>query len=77
MEEYSRGRVHKSGPEPWNGNGSTVYSLIRPGEIFESVARSLFTINEHAIANVNLLIFELPTPNMFVKSVILQISFYA
>ena len=50
VEEYS-----KSEPEPRNGNVNTVYSLIRPGEIFESVARSLFTMrNEHAIANVYL-----------------------
>ena len=28
--------------------------LIRPGEILESVARSLFTMNQHAMANVYL-----------------------
>ena len=33
--------------------------LIRPGEILESIARNLFTMNEHAIANVYI-DFELP-----------------
>ena len=51
---YSKGRVHKSEPEPPNGNVDTVHSLIRPGETFESVAPSFFTMNEHAIANVYL-----------------------
>ena len=53
-EEYSDGKVHKSEHEPRNGNVNTLYSLIRPGGILESVARSLFTMNEHAIANVYL-----------------------
>ena len=64
LEEYSKDRIHKSEPEPRNGNVNSVYFeneegslstlLIRPGEILESVARSLFTTKEHAIANVNL-----------------------
>ena len=46
--------------------------LIRPGEILES--RSLFTMNEHAIANVHLdLSFLLRI--MLVKNILLQISF--
>ena len=37
-----------------NGDVNTVYFINGPGEIVESVARSLFTMNEHAIANVYL-----------------------
>ena len=36
----------------WNGWKSSLRALLRPGEILESVARSLITMNEHAIANV-------------------------
>ena len=36
----------------WNGWKSSLRALIRPGEILESVARSLIAMNEHAIANV-------------------------
>ena len=55
MEEYSEGKIHKSEPEPRNGNVNTVYFINRrPGEILESLARSLFTMNEHAFANVYL-----------------------
>ena len=76
MGEYSEGRIHKSEPEPGNGNVNTEYFnlLIRPGEILESVARSLFTMNEHAIANVYLYLSFL-LRIMFVKNIILQISF--
>ena len=64
-----------SEPESGKGNVNTVYFVIRPGEILESVAQpSLFTMNEHAIANVNLdLSFLLRI--MFVKNILLQISF--
>ena len=49
--------------------------LIRPGEIFESGAQSLFTMNEHAIANVYL-DFRFLLRIIFVKiSIVLQISF--
>ena len=70
-----------SEPESGKGNINTVYfvnqSLIRPGEILESVARpSLFTMNEQAIANVYLdLSFLLRI--MFIKYILLQISFCA
>ena len=74
MGEYSEGKNHKSEPEPGNGNVNTVYFVvIRPGEILESVARSLFTMNEHAIANVYLYLSFL-LRIMFVKNIILQIS---
>ena len=47
--------------------------LIRPVEILETVARSLFTMNEHAIANVYLYLSFL-LRIMLVKNIILQIS---
>ena len=41
VEEYSEGKIHKSEPEPGNGNVNTDCTLlIRSGEIFESIARS-------------------------------------
>ena len=52
VEEYSEGKTHMSEPE--SGNGILCTLLIRPGEILESVARSLFTTNEHVITNVSL-----------------------
>ena len=52
VEKYSDGRIHKSEPERRNdGNVDAVY-FSSSGEIFESVAQSLFTINKHTIANV-------------------------
>ena len=51
-------------------------SLITPGEILESVARSLFTMNEHAIANAVLYLSFL-LRIMFVINILSQISFYA
>ena len=54
MEKYSEGKINMSEPESGNGNVSTVYFVNQAREILESVARSLFTMNEHAIANVHL-----------------------
>ena len=78
MEEYSEGKIHMSEPESGKENVNTVYFVNQAGgEILESVARpSLFTMNEHAIANVYLdLSFLLRI--MFVQSIVLQISFCA
>ena len=72
VEEYSEGKIHKSEPESENGNVNTVYFFNQARGILESVARSLFTMNEHA--NVYLdLSFLLRI--MFVKNTLLQISF--
>ena len=49
LEGYSEGKIDMSEPESGNGIVNTVYFVIRPGEILESVARSLFTMKEHAI----------------------------
>ena len=73
VEEYSEGKIHKSEPKPGNGNVNTVCLLIRPGEILESVARNLFTMNEHAIANVYLYLSFL-LRIMFLTNIPLQIS---
>ena len=77
VEEYSESKIHKKEPESGNGNVNTLYFVNQAREILESVARpSLFTMDEHAIANVYLdLSFLLGI--MFVKNTLLQISFYA
>ena len=65
---YSEGKIHMSEPESGNGNVSTVY--------FVNQAQSLFTMNGHAITNVYLdlsFLFRI----MFVKNILLQISFCA
>ena len=50
------------------------WMLIRPGEILESVARSLFTMKQHTIANVYLYLSFLLWI-IFIKNILLQISF--
>ena len=52
VEEYSESKIHKKEPESGNGNVNTLYFVNQAREILESVARSLFTMNEQAIANV-------------------------
>ena len=52
MEKCCQGKVHKSEPELKNGKLCKYCQLYSSWEILESVARSLFTINEHGIANV-------------------------
>ena len=53
VEEYSEGKIHMSEPESGNGNVNTVYFVNQARGNVESVARrSLFTMNEHAIAIV-------------------------
>ena len=63
MEEYSLGKVHKGERETRNGNVILSTLLIRPREILESVAQSLFMMKYmwHATANLCLLIFEFPS----------------
>ena len=52
VEKYSDGKIHNSEPELRNGgNVNTVY-FYSSGEIFKSVAQSLFTINKYMMANV-------------------------
>ena len=67
MEKYSEGKIHKSEPEPRNGKLRKYCLLYSSGEILKSVVQSLFTINEHTVANVYLhLCFQLRI--MYVKN---------
>ena len=62
MEEYSEGKIHKSEPETGNGNVNTVYFANQArGNIRISRAEFVYEMNEHAIANVYSVIFELPS----------------
>ena len=64
-----------SEPEPINGIVNTVF-FYSSGEIFESVAGSLFKINKHTIANVcSFMCFQLRVMN--VKKLLLKISLNA
>ena len=74
VEEYSEGRVHKSEPEPRNGNVNAVY--IRPGEILELVAPSLFTMNANTRSQIFTYIWT-SCSEYVRKNILLQISFYA
>ena len=62
MEEYSEGKIHKSEPEPGNGNVNTVYFINQArGNTRISRTEFVYVMNEHAIANVYSVIFELPS----------------
>ena len=60
MEEYSEGKIHKSEPEPWNGNVNTV-NFVNQARRNTRISRTefVYAMNEHAIANVYSVIFEL------------------
>ena len=61
MEEYSEGKIHKSEPEPANGNVNTVYFVNQARENTRiSRTEFVYVMNEHAIANVHSVILELP-----------------
>ena len=75
-EEYSEGKIHKSEPEPGNRNVDTVSFVHQVrGNTRISCMEFVFAMNEHAIANVYSVIFELL--RMFVKNILFQISFCA
>ena len=77
MRAYSEGKIHESDPEPGNGKVNTVYFIHQAGRgntRIESVARSLFTMNEYTIGNVYLYESFLLSI-MFVKNMLLQLSF--
>ena len=62
VEEYSEGKIHKSEPEPGNGNVNTVYFVNQTrGNTRISRTEFVYAMNEHAIANVYSVIFELPS----------------
>ena len=61
MEEYSEGKIHKSEPEPANRKVNTVYFVNQArGNTRISRTEFVYAMNEHAIANVYSVIFELP-----------------
>ena len=77
MEEYSEGKIHKSEPEPGNGNVNTVYFVKQArGNTQISHMEFVYAMNEHAIAKLMFtpLSFLL---RMFVNNILLQISFCA
>ena len=62
VEEYSEGKIHKSEPEPGNGNVDTLYFVNQAtGNTRISRTEFVYAMNEHAIANVYSVIFELPS----------------
>ena len=58
-EEYSEGKIHKSEPEPGNGNVNTVY-FVNQGRGNSRISRTEFVYYERACDCKCLLIFELP-----------------
>ena len=62
VEEYSEGNIHKSKPESGNGNVNTLYFVNQArGNTQISRTEFVYAMNEHAIANVYSVIFELPS----------------
>ena len=58
VEEYSEGKIHKSEPEPGNGNVNTA-SLVNQAMGNTRISRMefVYAMNEHAIANIYSVIF--------------------
>ena len=62
VEEYTEGKIHKSEPEPGNGNVNTVCFVNQArGNTRISRMEFVYAMNEHAIANVYSVIFKLPS----------------
>ena len=58
--EYSEGKIHKSEPEPGNGNVNTAYFVNQArGNTRISRTEFVYAMKEHVIANVYS--FELPS----------------
>ena len=77
VEEYSEGKIHKSEPEAGNGNVNTVYFVNQArGNTRISRTEFVYSMNKHAIANVYSLYLSFLL-RMFVKNILLQISFCA
>ena len=57
-----KGKIHKSEPEPGNANVNTAYFVNQArGNIRISRTEFVYVMNEHLIANVYSVIFELPS----------------
>ena len=75
VEEYSEGKIHKSEPEPENGNVNTVSFVTQArGNTRISRMEFVYAMKEHAIANAYSVILNFLL-RMFVKNILLQISF--
>lgn len=59
VEEYSEGNIHKSEPEPGNGNVNTVY-FVNQARGSTRISRTEFVYDERALDCKCLPIFELP-----------------
>ena len=76
VEEYSEGKIHKSEPEPGNGNVNTVYFVNQArGNTRISRTEFVYAMNERLQLFTQLYLSFLL--RMFVKNILLQISFYA
>ena len=62
MGENSEGKIHKSEPEPGNGNVNTVY-FVNQARGNTRISRTEFVYDERARDCKCLLIFELPASN--------------
>ena len=62
VEKHSEGKIHKSEPEPGNGNVNTVYFVNQArGNTQISRTEFVYVMNKHEIANVYSVIIELPS----------------
>ena len=78
VEEYSEGKIYKCEPEPRNGTVNIVYtSFTGHWGNTQFSCTEFVSMKEHAVANVCLCLnFQLRII-VFVKSILLQIIFYA
>ena len=77
VEEYSEGMIHKGEPEPRNGNVNTVY-FINQARGNTRISRTEFIYDESMrLQNYGYLHLGFLLSIMFVKNILLQISFYA
>ena len=77
MEEYSECAIHKGEPEPRKGNVNTVY-FINQARANTRISRTEFIYDESMrLLMVKYLHLSFLLRIMFVKSILLQISFYA
>ena len=77
LEEYSEGTIHKDEPESRNRNVNTVY-FINQGRGNTRISRTKFIYDESMrLQNYGYLHLSFLLRIMFVKNILLQISFYA
>ena len=76
VEEYSEGRVHKSEPEPRNGNVNTVY-FNHQARGNSRISRTEFVYDEREHAMANFTYIWTSCSEYVRKNILLQISFYS